>query len=250
MTDASSDPGANDSAVLDAFVRLSDTLVDDYDVIEFLGYLTERCVELAPVDEASVMLASPTGHLQAVASSSERSRLLELFELQNEDGPCLDAYRTGALIVGADLELERDRWPIFVPEALSVGFRSVVSVPLRLRDRVIGALNLMRSGVGEMDERNVRMVRALTDIATIGVLQQRIIIETQTTAAALQGALDSRVRIEQAKGVLAERTGITVDDAFVLLRAYARRNRLRLTDVAIGVVNRTIQFDDEVPDPS
>src|SRR3954467_14506223 len=121
-----------ESSIVDAFVRLSDTLVADYDIIEFLQFLTERCVELVEVDEAAVMLASPSGHLQAVASSSERSRLLELFELQNQDGPCLDAYRAGTVISAADLTQDGDQWPAFAPRALEVGFRSVHSVPLRL----------------------------------------------------------------------------------------------------------------------
>src|SRR3954453_3302991 len=146
MSEQADQSGANrESSIVDAFVRLSDTLVADYDIIEFLQFLTERCVELVEVDEAAVMLASPSGHLQAVASSSERSRLLELFELQNEDGPCLDAYRTGVVVIASDLAHAGHRGPQVAPHALEVGFTAVHSVPLRLRGDVIGALNLLRA---------------------------------------------------------------------------------------------------------
>jgi len=229
-------------AIVDAFVYLSDTLVADYDVIEFLHFLTERCVEFSAVDEAGVMLAAPSGHLQAVASSSERSRLLELFELQNQDGPCLDAYRQGAVISSADLALDRDRWPTFAPQALDVGFKAVHSVPLKLRDEVIGALNLLRTEPGAVTERDAKVLRALSDIATVGILQERLLSQSGPDASGLQTALASRIHIEQAKGILAERNDLPIDDAFERLRSYARDNDLRLTAVATAVVNRTLDL--------
>lgn len=229
-------------AIVDAFVYLSDTLVADYDVIEFLHFLTERCVEFSAVDEAGVMLAAPSGHLQAVASSTERSRLLELFELQNQDGPCLDAYRNGTVISSVDLALDRDRWPTFAPRALDVGFTAVHSVPLKLRDEVIGALNLLRVEPGAVTERDAKVLRALSDIATVGILQERLLSQSGPDASGLQTALASRVQIEQAKGMIAERNDLQIDDAFERLRTYARANGLRLTAVATGVVNRTIDL--------
>jgi GAF domain-containing protein len=228
-------------AIVDAFVYLSDTLVADYDVIEFLHFLTERCVEFSAVDEAGVMLAAPSGLLQAVASSSERSRLLELFELQNRDGPCLDAYRSGTVVSSDDLALDSDRWPTFAPQALDVGFRAVHSVPLKLRDEVIGALNLLRVEPGGISERDAKVLRALSDIATVGILQERL-SQVPSRASGLQTALASRIFIEQAKGILAERNDLQIDEAFVRLRTYARHNGLRLTDVATGVINRTIDL--------
>jgi transcriptional regulator with GAF, ATPase, and Fis domain len=234
--------GTRESSIIDAFVHLSDTLVADYDVIEFLQYLTEACVDLTDVDEAAVMLASPSGHLQAVASSSERSRLLELFELQNKDGPCLDAYRTSEVVSARDLADEADRWPTFAPQAVSVGFSAVHSVPLTLRDDVIGALNLLRFSAGDLVVADAKLVRALADIATVGVLHERIVSRTVTTATGLQTALTSRVRIEQAKGILAERRALSVDDAFELMRTFARRSGRKLSDVAQGVVERTIDI--------
>ncbi|MCU1388302.1 MAG: hypothetical protein JWL72_1640 [Ilumatobacteraceae bacterium] len=229
-------------AVIDAFVHLSDTLVDDYDVIEFLTYLAEQCCDLSVADEAAVMLAAPSGHLHAVASSSERSRMLELFELQNQDGPCLDAYRSGVVVASGNLEAEPQRWPIFIPQALKVGYRAVHSVPLKLRNEVIGALNLLRLGVGTFPDADARLVGALSDIATVGVLQERNLARSISAASGLQTALTSRIRIEQAKGVLGERWAVPLDEAFEHLRRYARRRGLRLTEVAEGVVRRTISI--------
>jgi GAF domain-containing protein len=227
-------------AIVDAFVYLSDTLVADYDVIEFLHFLTERCVEFSAVDEAAVMLAAPSGLLQAVASSSERSRLLELFELQNQDGPCLDAYRTGIVVSSTDLSLDRDRWPTFAPQAIDVGFRAVHSVPLKLRDEVIGALNLLRVEPGAVVDRDATVLRALSDIATVGILQERLLNQASARTTGLHTVLASRIAIEQAKGILAERKNVQIDEAFDELRVFARHNGRRLTDVATAVVNGSV----------
>jgi transcriptional regulator with GAF, ATPase, and Fis domain len=233
---------AREAAIVDAFIHLSDTLVAGYDVIDFLHFLTDQCVTLADVSEAGVVLAAPSGNLQAVAASSERGHLLELFELQNQDGPCLDAYRTGLVVESADLAQDRERWPTFAQRALDVGFSAVHSVPLRLRDRVIGALNLLRTGIGALSEADAKLVRALADIATVGVLQERTIAESQSTTAALQTALTSRILIEQAKGILAERAVVSIDAAFELLRGYARGHRLGITDVAGQVVRGSLDI--------
>jgi GAF domain-containing protein len=229
-------------AIIDTFIRLSDTLVDSYDVIDFLHFLTARCVELADVDEAGVMLAAPTGSLAAVAASSERTRLLELYELQNLEGPCLDAFGTGQVVVAADLDAEDERWPTFTPRAIDVGFHAVHSVPMRLRNEVIGALNLLRSEPGTLDDIDASLVQAFADIATVGILQERTIRESVSNATGLQIALTSRIRIEQAKGVLAERSGGTVDEAFESMRAYARRHRLGITTVAQQIVAGTLDL--------
>jgi len=240
------DATTREAVIVDTFVHLSDTLVDDYDVIEFLHYLTERTVELGDVDEAAVMLASPTGHLQAVAASTERLRLLELFELQNRDGPCLDAFRQGTVVDSEDLLFDFDRWPTFAPRAVDVGFRSVYSIPLKLRSQVIGALNLLRIESGRLDERDAMLLGAMADIATVGVLQERFATASTATATGLQIALNSRIRIEQAKGILAERHDISVDRAFETLRTHARRHGERLTEVALDVVQRHIDIDPTV----
>ena len=163
-------------------------------------------------------------------------------ELQNQDGPCLDAFRTGQAVAAIDLEQHRERWPNFATEALQVGFRAAHSVPMRLRDDTIGAINLLSVEPGGLSADDASLARALADIATIGVIQQRTIIQSASTSLALQHALTSRIRIEQAKGVLAERAGISVDDAFDRLRGYARSNQLGLTEVAGRVVERTLDI--------
>jgi len=233
---------SREAAIVEAFVHLSDTLVDDFDVIELLHYLTERYVEHGAVDDAAVMLAAPNGHLQAVAASTERSRLLELFELQNVEGPCLDAFRDGVVVSCDDLSVEHERWPTFATHAVEVGYLAVHSIPLKLRERVIGALNLLRAEPGAVDPADATVLRALADIATVGVLQERTIAGLGIQASGLELALTSRIRIEQAKGILAERHRISIDDAFALLRRHARHHGLRLTDVAVGVVERTINI--------
>jgi transcriptional regulator with GAF, ATPase, and Fis domain len=218
--------------LVDAFVEAADTLVDDFDVIEFLHSLAERCVQLLDVDAAGLMLADARGQLHAAAASSENARLLELFELQSDTGPCMDAYRTAASVVNADLGEHRERWPNFAEAAQATGFVSVHALPLRLRATVIGALNLFCARPGPLSPADVRTGQALADVATIGILAQRGLHQSELLSAQLQRALDSRVTIEQAKGVLAERLRITVDAAFVLLRAHARNHNLHLSDLA------------------
>ena len=233
---------SREDLIIDSLVHLADTLVDDYDVFDFLHFLTERCVELVDADEAAIMLADPTGKLQPVSSSSERSRLLELFELQNHDGPCLDAFRTGEIVIEDDLEQGGERWPTFSPRALAVGFVAVHSVPLRLRQETVGALNLLRVHTGRLDSGDARLAKALTDVATIGLIQERTIREAKLNASGLQRALNSRVRIEQAKGIVAERAGVDIDVAFELVRGYARRHGLRLSDVVERIVQGTLNI--------
>jgi transcriptional regulator with GAF, ATPase, and Fis domain len=223
--------------LVEAFVEAADTLVDDFDVIEFLHSLATRCVQLLDVDAAGIMLADAHGQLHATAASNENARLLELFELQADAGPCMDAFRTGAQVVNADLETNQRRWPRFAEAARATGYASVHALPLRLRSTVIGALNLFCARPGALSDADVRTGQALADVATIGILAQRSAQQAELLTTQLQQALDSRVTIEQAKGVLAERRQITVDAAFALLRAYARNNNLHLSDLARQVAN-------------
>jgi ANTAR domain/GAF domain len=223
----------------EAFVEAADTLVDDFDVIEFLHTLAERCVQLLDVDAAGLMLADQRGVLRASAASSENARLLELFELQTDAGPCVDAYRTAAQVVNVDLRAGAERWPQFAEAARLTGFVSVHALPLRLRSTVVGALNLFSSHARPLSDADIRIGQALADIATIGILAQRTMHQAELLAAQLQQALTSRVTIEQAKGILAERRGISVDEAFGMLRTYARGNNLRLSDLARDVAARS-----------
>ncbi|HZQ87064.1 MAG TPA: GAF and ANTAR domain-containing protein [Acidimicrobiales bacterium] len=224
---------------------MADNLVADFDVVEVLTVLAHRCVEVLDVADAGLMLQSPRGDLRVVASSSETMRLLELFELQADEGPCVDCYRSGRAVAVLNLELEAaaDRWPRFVPKAVDAGVRSVHAVPMRLRDQTIGALNLFRDDEGPMPDDDVVAAQALADVATIAILQHRAAINAQLLYDQLTEALNSRVVIEQAKGVVAARTGVDMEEAFGRLRRHARAQRARLVDVAHAVVTNAITVD-------
>jgi GAF domain-containing protein len=221
-------------------IELADTLVDDFDVVELLTRLVDRCVEVLGVSAAGLMLVSPEGDLRLAASSSEAMRVVELFELQSQEGPCLDCYRTGEPVVNQDLTIVNGRWPNFASVALDAGFRSVHALPLRLRGQVIGAVNLFRTDEGAMDAIDVLAGQALADMATIAILQHRAAVESQVLNEQLNFALNSRVLIEQAKGVLTERAGLDMEQAFAQLRNHARNHNLRLVDVAQQVIDRSL----------
>ncbi|GAA2615058.1 GAF and ANTAR domain-containing protein [Actinomadura fulvescens] len=225
-----------------AFVALADTLVSGFDVIDFLQHLSERCVELLEVDAAGILVTDQRGHLRFMAASSEQTRLLELFQLQDEQGPCLDCFHDGAAVHCADLGHQDAvrRWPRFAPEARHSGFAAVSALPMRLRTEVIGAMNLFRARPGAMASEQVELGQAMADIATIGLLQERAIRQNQILSEQLQGALNSRVVIEQAKGVLAERHDCSMQQAFTALRGHARDHNLRLTDLARALVSRSL----------
>ena len=216
----------------DAFVDLADTMVADFDVIDFLHVLTDRSVALLAASAAGVMLADPRGELRVAAASSEEAGLLELFQLQNDQGPCLDCFRTGRPVTATDLAGPAPRWPRFAEAATRAGFATVEALPMRLRDQVIGALNLFRAEPGQFDPAELRIAQALADVATIGLLHERNVRRREAVSEQLQGALNSRVVIEQAKGKLAERLGIDMDRAFRMLRDYARNTNQHLTDIA------------------
>ncbi|WP_317494532.1 GAF and ANTAR domain-containing protein [Haloechinothrix sp. LS1_15] len=222
--------------LLDTFVELADTLTDDFDVIEFLQLLVDRCVELFDVDAAGLLLTDAGGELRLVASSSEHGPFLELFQLQNEEGPCLEAFDLARPVEHADLAIAGERWPRFSAAAVDAGFVAVQALPMRLRARVIGALNLFRHHPGDWDPAMVRTAAALLDVATIGILQHRSIHSQHVLTEQLQAALHSRVVIEQAKGLIAERAGIDVTTAFDALRRYARQHNRKIGDLAESVI--------------
>jgi GAF domain-containing protein len=220
----------------DTFVELADTMVADFDVIDFLHMLTDRSVILLSASAAGVMLADARGDLRVAAASNEAAGLLDLFQLQNDEGPCLDCYRTGRPVTATDLTAAAKQWPQFAAAATRCGFRTVHALPMRLRDQVIGALNLFRVPPGPIDPAVLRLGQALADVATIGLLHERNVRRSDLIAEQLQGALNSRVIIEQATGKLGERLGVEMGDAFVMLRDYARNSNQRLTDVAFNFV--------------
>jgi transcriptional regulator with GAF, ATPase, and Fis domain len=230
------DAPSRERRLVETFVALADTLVEDFDVVEFFSSLTERVVQLQIASEVGILLVDEAGDLQFVAASHERTHLLELFQVQNQEGPCQDCFSTGMPVGVDDLEAARDRWPLFAPRALSAGFRSVQAVPLRLRGNILGAFNLFLTEPGGIDQQAEAVVQAMADVATIGLLQQRELDRAHAVAGQLQRALQTRIGIEQAKGVVSERMGIPMDAAFVLLRGYARNHNRKLSDVARDVV--------------
>lgn len=241
---------AREQSIVEALVEMADTLIGDFDVVELLTGLASRCVDLLGISAAGVMVATAKGDVRLVASSSEAMRLVELFELQTEEGPCLDAYRSGERVEHLILHAGSDPWPNFSTAALEAGFQSVSALPLRLRDSTIGALNLFSVGQTPMTEANTVVARALADLACISIIQHRTADEQQRTNEQLSHALNSRIVIEQAKGVIAERAGIEVSDAFDRLRRYARNHNQRLTEVARATVEGTLNPPAWLPIPS
>jgi transcriptional regulator with GAF, ATPase, and Fis domain len=222
--------------MVEAFVELADTLVDDFDVVEFLQQVSVRCAQVLDVSAVGILLADPRGTLRVVAASSEETRLLELLQLHTGQGPCAECFRTGVPVAVADLSAVTTRWPRFAAEARQIGFASVHALPMRLRTNVIGTLNLFGGLPGAFDAEILRLGQALADVATIGILQARSIRHHETLAEQLQTALNSRVIIEQAKGVIAERHDMDMDRSFGLLRDTARTSNRRLSDLARAVV--------------
>jgi GAF domain-containing protein len=223
-----------------AFVELADTLVEHFDVVDLLSRLGERCVELFDAGAAGLLLADGHGVLRLMAATSEAMEMVELFQLQNAEGPCLDCYQRGEPVEVEDLAAAGGRWPLFAPVATAAGFRSAHAFPLRLRGRVLGALNLFRSMPGHLAPGDVAAAQALADVATIAILQHRAAHDAQALADQLYLALNSRILIEQAKGVIAEQAGIEMDEAFARLRGYARRHQRLLGEVAQDVIDRRI----------
>jgi transcriptional regulator with GAF, ATPase, and Fis domain len=223
----------------DTFVELTDTMVAGFDVIDFMHVLTDRSVQLLEVDAAGLLLADPRGELRVVAASIEVARLIELFQIQNDEGPCLDCFRSGQAVHVPDLAAATERWPRFAPAAVQAGFTAVQALPMRLREQVIGALNLFRASAGTFADADIRIGQALADVATIGLLHERSMRRSDTLNEQLQAALNSRVVIEQAKGKLAERLGVDMDQAFNLLRDFARARNRRLSELAQAFVDGT-----------
>lgn len=224
--------------IADTFVELADTLVADFDTTDFLQTLVERAVQLLQVDAGGIILLDPQGQLQVMASSSHAAQLLELFELQNAQGPCVDCARTGEPVLPADEAAMHAAWPEFTPHLLGAGFAWGAAIPMRLRTEVVGALNVFRVAPGPLAAADVKLGRALADVATVGLIQQRTISARDLVAEQLRGALDSRIVIEQAKGMLAERGGLDVGAAFELIRQQARSSGRPLREVAQTVLTR------------
>jgi transcriptional regulator with GAF, ATPase, and Fis domain len=228
--------------LLESFATLADSLVAGYDVVELLQKLVETCRDALDVTAAGLLLADEEGSLELVASTSEESRLVELMQVSADAGPCIECFHSGSAVTVPDLKNAPARWAAFRDAALEEGFAAVYAIPLRLRENRIGGLGLFRAEAGEMSDGDLRAAQALADVATIGILQERALRESDAVRQQLQLALNSRVLIEQAKGVLAFTHDLNMDEAFGMLRGYARQNRLPLVEVAQGLVNRTLIF--------
>jgi GAF domain-containing protein len=221
-------------------VDLANRLTGDYDVIDVLTVLSHRCVEAVGVDAAGVMLTSPVGGLQFIAASSESMRTLELFQIHSDEGPCVDCIRNGLAVTNEALSATDGRWPMFAPRAIAQGFRAVHCLPMRLRGRTIGALNLFRTDQGSLSEEDVVAARCLADVATIAILQHQSTFDASTSNTQLNNAINSRVVIEQAVGMICQATGCNKDDAFDRLRAHAGNHHDGLTVIARRIVGKSI----------
>jgi transcriptional regulator with GAF, ATPase, and Fis domain len=225
------------------FVEVADTLVAEFDLIEFMQMLADRVAGMIESSTVGMLLADPGGQLRFLAASDETTKFLELFQLEKQDGPCVDAFHTAKPVINTDLRAAGDRWPQFASRATAAGFLSVHAFPLRLRSKVIGALGVFGTRAGDLDDSDARIVQALSDVAAIALLQERTIRRGEVLTEQLQGALNSRIIIEQAKGAAAQAHDVTLEAAFEMIRAYARRNQQRLSDVARLVVTDRATLD-------
>ena len=230
----------NDTQLARTFAELADNLVDDFDVVDLLTILAERCVEVLDVAAAGIMLAGTDGVLRVVASTSDEMQLLELLEEHAEEGPCPDTYRTRGPVLNQQLATAGDRWPQFAPAALAAGFQVVQALPLMARETIIGALNLFHVHPTGMSAEDTVIAQAFADVATIAVLQHRLINEAELLRHQLSEVLNSRITIEQAKGMIAQVEGLDMAKAFNRLREHARNHNLRLVDLAADVVSGRI----------
>jgi GAF domain-containing protein len=231
-----------EALLLDALATLADTLVVGYDVVDLLQTLVDTAASLFDVDDVGLLLADGDGQLDLVASTSEANTLIETMALSAHAGPCIDCVRTGNAVTVSDIRDSPAEWSAFRDSAMANGFLSTLALPLRLRETVIGSLNLFRREPGELNERDIRAAQAMADMAALGIIHERSLREGDAVRQQLQVALDSRVVIEQAKGVLAHTHEVGMNEAFARLRAYARDNRIPLRDVAQQLVDRTLIF--------
>lgn len=243
LDDALSGVEARQASTATTFVEIVETLVGEFDVIEVLTALTSRCVELLDAAAAGILLADPDGYLRVIGASTEAIELLELFQIQNDEGPCLDCFRSGRVVLHSDLDVVTE-WPLFGAECTRAGFASVCAVPLRLKSRVIGCLNMFVRAPRGLTDSDVALAQALADVAAIAIIQDQATRDSAIREGHLQHAFTSRIVIEQAKGIVAQRADVDMDGAFARLRGYARNNNRRLTDVAEAVVSGALTAED------
>ncbi|MGJ9421525.1 ANTAR domain-containing protein [Aeromicrobium sp. CF3.5] len=224
------------------FVEVADTLVDEFDLVDFLHDLADRVADITGASSVGLTLADHNGGLHYMASSSNSARHLELIQLQHDQGPCLECYQTGAPVIVDEVQGHGSRWPSFAAKAQELGVRSVHAFPMRLRGTVLGALNVFGETRLPLEEGDVKIVQAMADVASIAILQERALSNAEVLTEQLQGALNSRVVIEQAKGVVARQFDIGVEEAFTMIRSRARGERRPMVDLAADVVTGSINL--------
>jgi GAF domain-containing protein len=241
------DEASRETRINTAFVTVADTLTTDFDVVDLLHALVEQCTEILDTDAGSLMLLNSNGQLQLMTSTSEGADFVEVMQLNADSGPCIDCFSTGAAISVPNIQSSGGKWPAFQKAAMQNGFHSAHATPMRLRGQIIGTMNLFRSKRGAFSDHDAAVAQALTDVATIGILHERVAREGPILAEQLHRALDSRIFIEQAKGMIAHALSIPMDGAFNVLRIHARNNSLTIRSVAEGINARTISVQSIIP---
>ena len=229
-------PDNREQQLVDTFLSLADSLTDRFDVVDVLDTLAERCAALLSATGVGVLIENARGSLEVVASSGHKSELLEIMQLAFDEGPCIEAYHSGNVVLIEEIEEIADQWPKFAAAAKSLGFRSVYAMPMRLRDTTIGSLNMFRMTTGPVDPADAAVARAFTEVATITILQQRSLTEAALVREQLETALASRIVIEQAKGIIASTHGVDMEAAFGYIRNRARSTKTPLSDIARAIV--------------
>jgi hypothetical protein len=237
-----SEEESREARINQAFVRVADTLMDSYDIVDLLVTLVQECTDLLDTEAGGLLIANSAGELELIASSSEDAEFVEVMQLAAGAGPCVDCYTSGVAVSVGNIDKSGEKWPQFRAAALERGFHSIHATPMRLRGAVIGTMNLLSVREGELVARDAALAQALADVAIIGILQERSLRDPNIIIEQLQLALDTRIMVEQAKGVLAYTRSLSMDEAFNALRSYAREHKLTLRTVAENVVNRTLDI--------
>jgi GAF domain-containing protein len=240
MDDGKTVTDTREARVAKAFIRTTSALMTPYDIVELLSTLMATCTDIFGLEAGGILIADVVGDLELVASTSEEASIVETMVIGAGAGPCIDAYVRGEIVTVADIAVDAEEWPQFRSTALAQGFRSVHAVPMRIRGEVVGVMALLGTHAGRLPADDLEAAQSLADIATLGIIHERSFRQPHAITEQLHLALDTRILIEQAKGVLAQSGGLTMDAAFDALRQYARQNELTLREVADRVVNLRI----------
>ncbi len=226
----------DDEVLIDVLSEFAQTLTGRFEVSEVLYRLAEHVITILDVRGAGVSVVDENGQLRPVTGINELTLTLESVEEQFQEGPCVDAFKQGDIIVVEEIERDIDRWPKWASEAMRRNVHAVLGIPLRVRDESIGAMNVYNSEPRKWREPDVRVARVLTDMAASYVANASELEQSRRTTEQLREALGSRIIIEQAKGVISVDQQCSVDDAFALLRDHSRRHNVSLRAVAEAVV--------------